>query len=93
MRASFPKLQVVTSPFLASLEACQIVDGSSVQGDVDKRCTGFSAPRPLPSSIVDQETHALIARAWNIELCSAFSAPAVRLGDRERPVVEPNDGL
>jgi hypothetical protein len=75
------------------MEAGQIVDGASVQGDIDEPGTGLSAPRPLPSSIVDQATHALVARAWNIELCGMLSTSAVRFRDRERPVVEPNNGL
>jgi hypothetical protein len=64
-----------------------------IEGDVDERGTGFSAPRPLPSSIVDQKPNALVARTWNVELRSAFSTPAVGLGYRKRPVVESNDGL
>jgi hypothetical protein len=73
------------------VEAAQIVDGAMVEGDIDERCTGFTAPRPLPSRIVDQETNALVARARNVEFGSVFSAPAIRLRDRHRPVVEPND--
>ena len=64
-----------------------------MEGDVDKRGTGFSASGPLPPSIVDQKTHTLVARARNIQLCGTIPASAVRLRDRKRAVVEPHDGL
>ena len=77
----------------ASFESVECVDRIEVERDTDQGVAIGSPALSLPSRVVDQASNALVARPRNIEMCSIFPASAVRLGDRDREIVEANDDL